>query len=73
MVDADYIRALGREAEQAAESRAALAAQWGISVQYINDVIRGYRDPGKKVLAALGYERVVLYKKVESNEPPARG
>ena len=68
MVDADYIRSLVREAEQAAESRAALAAQWGISVQYINDVIRGYRDPGKKVLAALGYERVVLYRKKEGQE-----
>ncbi len=65
MVDMEYIRGLVREAEQAAGSRAALAAQWSISVQYIADVLRGYRDPGKSILAALGYERVVLYRKVD--------
>ena len=73
MVDAEYIRGLVRDAEQAAGGKPALAAQWGISVQYIADVLRGYRDPGKKVLAALGYEKVVLYRKQTSNEPPARG
>ncbi len=73
MVDTEYIRRLVREAEQAAGGKPALAARWGISVQYIADVIRGYRDPGKTILAKLGYERVVLYRKVESNEPPARG
>ena len=62
MVDAEYIRTRLQEAEHAAGGRMKLAAQWGISVQYIADVIRGYRDPGKKVLAALGYERVVLYR-----------
>lgn len=68
MVDAEYIRERVREAEAAAGSRAKLAAQWDISVQYIADVLRGYRDPGKSILAALGYERVVLYRKKEDQE-----
>ena len=73
MVDVEYIRALVREAEQTAGGKPALAAQWSVSVQYIADILRGYRDPGKSILKALGYERVVLYRKVESNEPPAQG
>ncbi len=68
MVDADHIRGLVREAEQAAGGKPALAARWGISVQYIADVLRGYRDPGKSILKALGYERVVLYRKKEDRE-----
>lgn len=73
MVDVAYIRELVRQAEQAAGGRAALAAQWNISVQYIADISRGYRDPGKSILKAIGYERVVLYRKVANNEPPAQG
>ena len=68
MVDAEHIRKLVRQAEQAAGGKPALAAQWSISVQYITDVLRGYRDPGKKILAALGYERVVLYRKKGEEE-----
>lgn len=68
MVNVEYIRELVHEAEQQAGSKPALAANWGISVQYINDVLRGYRDPGKSILAALGYERVVLYRKKGEQE-----
>jgi hypothetical protein len=36
----------------------------GISAQYVSDVIAGRRLPGSKVLAALGVERVVSYRRV---------
>ena len=43
--------------------------QWSndhdIQPSYVSDVLRGRRDPGKSILAALGYERVVLYQKVD--------
>lgn len=68
MVDAEHIRELVRNAEYAAGGKPALARQWGISVQYIADVLRGYRDPGKSILKALGYERVVLYRKIGERE-----
>ena len=68
MVDGEYIRLELRRAVNAAPGQKALAAQWGISVQYISDVLRGYRDPGKSILAALGYERVVLYRKKGESE-----
>ncbi len=65
MEDVEYIRFLVQSAlkDAGTEGRAALAARWGISIQYIIDVARGYRDPGKSILAALGYERVILYRK----------
>lgn len=65
MEDVDHIRGLVRQAEQSVGGQKALASQWGISVQYISDVLRGYRDPGKSILAALGYERVILYRKID--------
>lgn len=70
MVDTEYIRGLVQNAlkEAGTEGRSALAARWGISIQYIIDVARGYRDPGKSILNALGYERIVLYRKIGERE-----
>ena len=42
----------------------ALAKELGVSLTYINDVIRGIRAPGPKILRALGIEREVRYKRV---------
>jgi hypothetical protein len=35
----------------------------GISPQYLHDVINMRREPGKKILDYLGYEKVVMYKR----------
>ena len=40
-----------------------LAAELGLSVQYLADVMTRRREPGPKVLEALGLERVVSYRK----------
>lgn len=55
-----------RAAIDAAGSQAAFARQHGVSLQYVNDVIRGRRDIGQKILAVLGVERVVLYRLIDS-------
>ncbi len=44
----------------------AYAAQIGIHQSYLSDVLHGRRDPGKSILKALGYERVVLYRKIDT-------
>jgi hypothetical protein len=37
-------------------------AQWaGLSPSYVGDVLRGNREPGQKILDALGLKRVVEY------------
>lgn len=51
-----------RAAIVAAGSQAAFAERHGISLQYVNDVLRGRREPGRKILDALDVERVVTYR-----------
>ena len=52
-----------RIACRAAGSQQAWAEAHGISPQYVSDVLNARRDPGDKILAALGYVRVVTYEK----------
>lgn len=33
-----------------------------LSAAYVNDVLRGRREPGQKILDALGIEKVVSYR-----------
>jgi DNA-binding transcriptional regulator YdaS (Cro superfamily) len=44
--------------------QAAWAAKHGISASYVSNVLQFRRDPGPAILAALGVERVVSYKRV---------
>lgn len=44
----------------AGEQRLA-AKQLGVSPQYLCDVLKRRREPGSKLLKALGYRRVVIY------------
>ena len=39
-----------------------LAKKLGISQQYLSDVLRGNRYPGKKLLDGLNLEKVILYR-----------
>lgn len=45
----------------AAGGRAAWCASTGVSPGYLGDVLHGRRDPGEKLLAALGLRKVVDY------------
>lgn len=38
------------------------AQDHGLSAAYVNDVLRGRREPGKKILDAVGVERITTYK-----------
>jgi hypothetical protein len=42
------------------------AQHHGVSAAYINDVLRGRREPGLKILDAIGVEKVVTYRKSDS-------
>lgn len=52
---------LNKRVEEAG-SQSAFAQEHAISKPYISDVITGRRDPGKKVLEALGLELVPMYR-----------
>ena len=62
---ADEVRALLREACRKAGSQSAWAEEHDMSTTLVSDVIRGRREPGDKVLAALGLERVVTYRRLK--------
>lgn len=49
---ADFCRVKGRKAE--------LARRWGVSGQFIGDVIAGKKRPGKKLLAGLDARPVLM-------------
>ncbi len=54
--------------EQAHPNQGAWAQAHKVAASYLSDVLNGRRDPGKSILAALGYERVVLYRKKGESE-----
>lgn len=43
----------------------AVAELLGITDQYLNDVLRGRREPGKKILYPLGFEKITRYMKFD--------
>ena len=45
-------------------SQRSVAASMSVSAQYLNDVLKGKREPGVGILAGLGLERVVTYRAV---------
>lgn len=50
-------------AHKAGSNRTEYARKNGLSPSYVGEVITGRREPGEKILAALGLERVVSYRK----------
>lgn len=57
-----------RTAIAAVGSQDAFAQQHSISTAYISDVLRNRREPGKKILDALGLDRVVYYQVQTANK-----
>lgn len=44
-------------------SQAEVANELGVSAQYLHDVLKLRRAPGKKILAALGLEKLITYRR----------
>jgi transcriptional regulator with XRE-family HTH domain len=49
-------------------SQKALAQHCGVGQAYLSDVLRGNREPGFKIVAALGFKKVVTYERLEEDE-----
>ena len=63
---ADHVRETLVAACQMAGSQTAWAGLHSLSPAYVSDVIHGRREPGASVLAALGIEKIVRYRKSPS-------
>jgi biotin operon repressor len=51
-----------KEVERAG-SQNRLAKEWGMSRSYLCEVLKGSKEPGKKILDSLGIKRVTVYEK----------
>lgn len=58
----DVRRQIRADMESLGWTQAECAAHFGISAAYLNDVLCCRREPGKKLLDALGLERVTYYR-----------
>lgn len=56
-------------AENLHGTQSAAAKAWGVSPQFLNDIIRGRRAPSRRIMYLLGYRKVIRYTKVK----PIRG
>ena len=57
----DLLRAAVEKAGPGGQS--AWAREHGVATAYVSDVLKGRRDPGAKLLDALGIERIVTYRR----------
>lgn len=57
-----------RDACANAGSQVAWATANGVSAAYVSDVLGGRREPGAKILAALGLTRSVCYTRLGNRE-----
>lgn len=46
-------------------TRRALAKHLGVSDQYLSDVLTGKREPGSKLLGALGFRKIISYRAIQ--------
>ena len=63
---ADDVRNLMRREIAKKGTIGAWAREANINAAYVSDVLRGHREPAHKILAALGIERVVTYRRVRA-------
>lgn len=70
MLSEDDVRERLRAAIREAGSQKAYAEQHKLSEAYISDVLRGRREPARKILEALGLVRVVGYVAAEDRQSP---
>jgi hypothetical protein len=62
LMDTAAVRRLLGAAVQQAGTQASWCALHDISPAYLSDVLAGRREPGEKILAAMGLERVLSYR-----------
>jgi transcriptional regulator with XRE-family HTH domain len=53
------------------KTQAALAAELGITPAYLSDILNFRREPGRRVLKALGLQKVVSYRQARPDLPVA--
>ena len=63
LLDTASLMGLVREAVRKCGSQKDFAAMCGVSAAYVSDVLNQKRAPSDTILAAIGYEKIVRYRK----------
>lgn len=63
----DVIKMIRGEAEKVGLQKD-LAKKFGVSAQYISDILNGRREPGDAILKPLGLRRVITYEWIKNQE-----
>ncbi len=66
MTLSEFVVYLWDQVEQCGEQKK-YAARIGVSQAYLNDVLNGSREPGRKILDGAGFERVISYKRKDED------
>ena len=64
----EFIAYLQRLASEVG-SQKQLAKQLGVSPAYLGDILHGRREPGEKILKALGFQRSIYYHRSHRSAP----
>jgi transcriptional regulator with XRE-family HTH domain len=67
MTRGELVELLQRKVQRAG-TQAALAKELGITAAYLGDVLHGKREPGPKLLNALGFRRVITSSRTAKNK-----
>lgn len=66
MTQQEFVEHLRHQAEVYGQRR--YAALLGVSPAYINNVLNGSREPGRKILEGAGFERVISYRRKDESK-----
>jgi transcriptional regulator with XRE-family HTH domain len=61
----DVLKELAKRLKAADGHQTKVAQDLGVSKTYLNDVVNGRRDPGTKLLNALGFTKEVSYRRIK--------
>lgn len=66
ITERDLVALVREEVNLSAQNKT--AERIGVSPQYINDLIRGRREPSQKIASAFGYKRIVVFEELPPEE-----
>jgi hypothetical protein len=68
ITEVEFVDGLRRMSEVRQQKE--IASDIGMSAQFLSDVIRGRRSPTSVLAGKLGYERVILFRKLKKARKP---
>lgn len=62
MTQTEFIEFLRKQVEKCGTQKE-YASKIGVSLPYLNDVVNGRKEPGKRLITGAGFEKVITYRR----------